>query len=477
MGGDYNNYIQYKLLLENATHLIIVIQDNKIEYVNQKPLENLGYSLNDVKDKNVFDFIHIDDREKVSDFQNKIANKEELPDDLVFRILNKNGRLVFVKIISITTAWEGKPARLICVKNITEKKLNDLTIKHSEELLFNILNNIPDPTFVIDVNLKVYLWNKALEKISGVKSQDIIGKRDYENEVPFYGYEKRLLIDLMLKPFNEIEKNYSYFQKTEDILIAGRFLISEDKNIRIWETSSILYGINGNIIGAVESFRDMTEIKNAEEKLKASIKEKEILLKEIHHRIRNNMRLIQSMLNSQLQYVKDPEAADLFIDSISRIKTMALIQNDLYKFTNFADINFGIFIPKLISNLRSSYKRNEIMIKIEAEDIHLGIDDAIPCGLILNELVSNCLKHAFAEGEAGIILVKLFSDKNTGLCNLIVRDDGKGFPPGFDLNNTMQSFGLLMVNLLILQLKGTVRINSVDGTKFTISFPVKIQKL
>jgi len=210
----------------------------------EEPLADLGYSTNDVCYKNIFDFIHVDDREKVTEFQIKKAKNEGLPDDLIFRIVSKKGRLVFVKITSITTAWEGKPARLVCVKNITDKKLNELTVKNFEHLLFTIINNLPDPTFVIDVNGKVYLWNKALEKISNVKSQDIIGKGEYENAVPFYGYKGPLLVDLMLKPDTEIEKEYDFFQRTEDILIAGRFLTStKEKNIHIWATSSILYDI------------------------------------------------------------------------------------------------------------------------------------------------------------------------------------------------------------------------------------------
>ncbi len=477
MNGKNNDCMQYKLLLENANDLIIVIRDNSIEFVNQKPLADLGYTISDVNYKNIFDFIHVDDREKVTEFQIKKARNEGLPDDLIFRIVTKQGRLVFVKIVSITTAWDGKPARLVCVKNITDKKLNELTVKNSEHLLFAIINNLPDPTFVIDVNGKVYLWNKALEKISGVKSQDIVGKGDYEHAVPFSGYKGPLLVDLMFKSDADIEKEYEFFQRSGDILIAGRFLASpEENNIHIWATSSILYDMQGNIIGAVESFRDMTDLKNAEEKIKVSIKEKEMLLKEIHHRVRNNMQLINSLLAIQLLNIRDPESADLFKDSVSRIEAMALIHNDLYENTMFADINFCEFIPKLIDSLFLMYKRKDITVEIEAEDIHLGIDDAIPCGLILNELVSNSLKHAFTEVGRGEILVKLFYDQHTQLCNLIVHDNGKGLMPDFDFTHNMASFGLLMVNLLSSQLEGTIRLDSANGTEFTIAFPIKIRK-
>ncbi|HSV98114.1 MAG TPA: histidine kinase dimerization/phosphoacceptor domain -containing protein [Spirochaetota bacterium] len=475
MEEERGNYIRYKLLLEKANDLIIVIQDNKIEFVNHGPLADLGYSADDVSYKSIFNYIHVDDRGKVLEFQRNKARNEGLPDDLVFRIVGKNGRLVFVKILSITSEWKGRPARLVCAKNITDRKLNELTVQQSEHLLFTIIDNLTDPTFVIDVNGKVFLWNKSLEAVSNVKSQDIVGKADFKSAVPFCGYEGPLLIDLMLKPDTEIQKEYDYFQRSENTLVAGRFLESTGgRCVRIWATSSILYDIQGDVIGAIESFRDMTDLIKTEETIKASIKEKEILLKEIHHRVKNNMQLINSMLRIQLQYVRDPESADLFKDSINRIATMALIHNDLYTYKEHSDINFSEFIPKLIDNLRATYGRQEITVLLESEEIHLGIDDAIPCGLILNELISNCLKHAFPKGTSGTVLVKIFLDAGTRLCNLVVRDDGKGLPSDFDLAKNTTSFGLLMVNLLTSQLRGAVRINYSNGTEFTISFPIKI---
>lgn len=475
MFAEINNGMEYRLLLEKASDLLIVLQHNKVKYVNQKPLVDFGYEISEIVEKNIYDFIHVDDRERVLEFQVKKAKNEGMPDDLIFRIINKNGHLVFVKLISITSVWEEKPASFICIKNITDKKLHDLIIKKSEYLLLAIIDNLPDPTLVIDVNSKVYLWNKALENLSGVTSKDMIGKDGYERAIPYFGYKKPMLLDLMLKSDTENQKEYDFFQRTDDILIAGRFLSSKDgKNFHVWVTSSILFDIKGNIIGVIESFRDMTDIRDSENKIKTLVRDKEILLKEIHHRVKNNLQLIQSMLNIQLQYVKDPEAADVFKDSLSRIETMTMIHNELYKHTIYADIDFGIIIPKIIDNLRSMYKKQEINIKIEVEEIHLGIDDAIPCGLILNELVSNCLKHAYPIGKKGLILIKLFIDSNTQRCHLSVQDDGLGLPTGFEFSEKTNSFGLLMVKLLSKQLGGTIKLNSLNGTEISMVFPLKI---
>ena len=255
---------QYKSLLENAGNTIIVIQENKIEFVNQHGLVDLGYSMDDVRDKSIFDYICADDREKVNEYQINQAQKE-FPDDLIFRILSKKGGSFFVKTISVNTVWEGRPARMVCIKNIAAKKLNELTAKNSEHLLYSIIDNLPDPTFVIDDHGNVFLWNKALETISGINSKDMIGKGSFENAVPFKGYRAPVLINLILNPDKKIEKEHDYFQRSEKVLIAGRFLVSKnDKDFLAWATSSILYDENWRVIGAVESFREMTEKRSFE---------------------------------------------------------------------------------------------------------------------------------------------------------------------------------------------------------------------
>ncbi len=187
MEGEYDNCIRFKSILENANDLVMVIQDDAIEFVNRKPLADFGYSMQDVIDKSIFNFIHADDRDKASEIQIRKALSKGLPDDLIFRIVCKNGSLAFLKIFSIRTEWKGRPAHLVCAINMTDRKLNEITLQQSESLLYVALNNFPDPTFVIDINGRMYLWNKAMETISGVNSSDIAGKHDFESAVPYSG--------------------------------------------------------------------------------------------------------------------------------------------------------------------------------------------------------------------------------------------------------------------------------------------------
>ena len=198
MNNIKKDNMQYKYLLEEANELIIVIQDNKIVFVNKKPLLELGYTIDDINNKNIYNYIFVDDREKVMEFQVKKAMNLGLPDDLVFRIITKNNRLIFVYSTSIVTEWKRKPARLVCIKNITDKRLNELTLKRNEILINSIINNLKDPLFILDINCKVILWNKAIEELSGINSKDIIGKKDFETGIPFNGYDRSFIINLML---------------------------------------------------------------------------------------------------------------------------------------------------------------------------------------------------------------------------------------------------------------------------------------
>jgi len=221
-----------------------------------------------------------------------------------------------------------------------------------------------------------------------------------------------------------------------------------------------------------------TQHKQREERLKRSLKEKEVLLKEIHHRVKNNMQIIYSLLSLQSRHIKDKNTLKMFQESQNRVRSMALLHEKLYQSRDLAMIEFGDYIRKLVYGLFHTYavSSDSITLKINAENIYMDINTAIPCGLIINELVSNSLKHAFPEdkgwsekGETkGQIYIKLTSHKKNNF-TLIIRDNGVGFPEGLDFRST-QSLGLQLVNTLVEQLEGSIKLLQKDETSFKIEF-------
>jgi len=210
----------------------------------------------------------------------------------------------------------------------------------------------------------------------------------------------------------------------------------------------------------------------AEERIKASLKEKDVLLKEIHHRVKNNMQIISSMLGLQSAYVEDETFNTLLKDSQGRIKSMALIHEKLYQSDNLAYINFTEYVNSLISYLKNSYNMSDDKIKINTniEDMSLNIDMAIPLGLIINELISNSYKHAFKDNPKGEINLSINTEKS-GCYLLTVEDNGVGLPVDFDISTT-KSLGLQLVNVLVDQISGSLKIYSNVGAKFEIYFKI-----
>jgi len=205
--------------------------------------------------------------------------------------------------------------------------------------------------------------------------------------------------------------------------------------------------------------------------LTTSLKEKDSLLKEIHHRVKNNLQIISSLLKLQANQTKDVQSAALFKDSQDRITSMALIHEQLYQSKDLSNIDFGLYIKNLVNRLIRSYRQESRRIRadIESNNVLLGIDVAIPCGLIINELVSNSLKYAFPETEEGVISITIqFVNKNEIV--MVIGDEGIGIPENIDFRNT-KTFGLqLITGLVEHQLAGEIEINRNAGTQFRIKF-------
>ncbi len=226
---------------------------------------------------------------------------------------------------------------------------------------------------------------------------------------------------------------------------------------------------------SLENARLLVEMKEADVQIKQSLQEKEALLKEIHHRVKNNLQIIRSMLNLQLPYVRDKEDVELFKESRDRVYSMALIHEQLYQSASLARIDLAEYIRTLTANLYLSYGINEETIRpdISVDSLSFDVDTLIPCALIVNELVSNALKHAFPEaragdGEKGAIRIALSRDGGDA-CILTVSDNGIGLPRDFAIEK-VESLGIKLVNVLARQLGGVIRLDREGGTEFTIAF-------
>jgi len=217
---------------------------------------------------------------------------------------------------------------------------------------------------------------------------------------------------------------------------------------------------------------DISERKKAEDQLQKSLAEKNILIREVHHRVKNNMQVISGLLELQSRQITDPETRHFFVENQNRIKTMALIHESLYRSDDFVQIDFSAYLNELIADLLVSYgwNREKVSVDIQLEVTHIGMDIAVPCGLIANELLSNTLKHAFPGNRMGHIRIRLVHASGKGY-EFTVSDDGIGLPAGFDFRNA-RTFGLQLINgLATHQMRGTVELQPGPGTSFVIRFP------
>ena len=334
---------------------------------------------------------------------------------------------------------------------ITKYKFLSLSKEMIAENIFSIMNDL-----VIIVNEK--------EEVVNVNNSTL----------KLLGYEKKELVNSSLKQIirmpepdkRDIKKVFKSLEgvHTNKMLkdIEVEFENKSGKTIPMSVSASPIYDKNKNLEGIVLVARDLSEIKK-------SLKEKELLLREIHHRVKNNLQTISSLLDLQSEQIKNKKISEMFEESQNRIKLMATLHEYLYQSKNLIKINFGDFIQNFITNLIYSYRINPDTInpKIIIEEISMDIDKTLICSFIINELVSNSLKHAFPAGREGEIIVEFRLKNNT--YRMIVGDTGVGLPKEVNFRNT-KTLGLQLVYLFVQQLKGNIKIDRTGGTKFIITF-------
>jgi len=322
-----------------------------------------------------------------------------------------------------------------------------------------IVSTMSNFLIMLDHKRNIVTINNATTALLGYSKEELIGK-------PL----EYLFKDQTWEASNNLSNNTSDTIVNFETCLKSKY----DDLIPVLLSKSVIKDENGNVMGIVCIGNNIIEIKEAKDKIKASLDEKELLLKELHHRVKNNLQIILSLINLQSNGIKDDDDLEIFRESQSRVKSLAIIHEKLYQSTDFASINFEEYIQSLVSYLLSYYSKTNIIVDIDVEkDIILNMDTAVPCGLIINELVTNSIKFAFPGGKTGKIYIKLHYED--GSLILLIGDNGIGLPDGMDFENS-QKLGFQLVKTLTDQLEGTIQYNGKYGTEFKIKFKELIYK-
>ncbi|MBF0344530.1 MAG: PAS domain S-box protein [Nitrospirae bacterium] len=523
---DYVNNI-----IDSMTDSLIVTDHmGRIKTVNTAACKMLGYSSDELMGNDVAVFFYKTEssvEQPVDAAKHKcsprICPTSNFTDNMEQYLRRRDGSVISTLFSASVMQDKGcaeKPHDVVCViKDITERKSVEEKLKKN----YHIQSAISD---ILKISLKSISLKEQLERILdlilsipwiAMQAKGCIFLVEDDPEVlvmkAYRGLPDELVHVCAELPFGKClcgaaataksmvfkdrvdDDHQIKFEGMEDhghyviaILSAGKILgvlnlymnvghkRDQSEEVFLIAVANTLAGIieRKSIEEAIQKAKNELEIRVKErtEKLNASLEEKETLLTEIHHRVKNNLQIVSSLIRLQSRGVTDEKYANIFRDSESRIQSMALIHEELYRSEDFSNINFKGYIKNLIDSLFVSYgiSNEKIRLNLQIEELMIGIDSAIPCGLIINELITNSIKYAFPDSRSGEISVRLRLCSDDNACELTVSDNGVGIAQGLDYKRT-KSVGLnLVVNLVENQLNGQIEIRHRQGTEFLIKF-------
>jgi PAS domain S-box-containing protein len=345
-------------------------------------------------------------------------------------------------------------------EEIRQRKISDATLKKTLSLLNASLESTADGIIVVDQHGKITGYNQNFVNMWNVPPQLLEAG------------ENRVITNYILPQLKDPEGFLVTIREFQSNPGRESFDMIEFTDGKIFERYSKPQKIGENVVGRVWSYRDVTDRKHAEEKLVASLQEKEVLLREIHHRVKNNLQLISGLLDMTRMRSGDESTNSILTDMMLKIQTMAQIHTRLYESKQFGKVSLTGQIRDQIAGLSNiySHKGHEISCEIDSEEVFLPVDQAIPCALVVNEILSNAYKHAFTGREKGTIKISAVQENDRMIITIL--DNGIGLPPDFDISRT-SSLGLKLIRTLVQhQLKGSLTLKRRNGTEMSVEFPV-----
>jgi PAS domain S-box-containing protein len=450
--------------IDHAEGLFFWIKPNgKIYNFNNTVINKLGYSRDQLFQMSFFDICRDTNLKIFMDLKNKTNHSKSFAIEHTF--VTSHSIPLEMEIELNYLEFEGSQYYCAIARDITEKKRTNEKLLESEARFRNLADTAPVMIWMTDDSKRFNYCNKRWLEFTG---QNV---------------EKELGLDWMEFIHPEDKSNYSEkfnasFIVKKEFNLEYRFRRFDGQYRWILNTGIPRFTSTGSFLGYIGSCIDITELKHSREQLESSLNEKVVLLKEIHHRVKNNLQVISSLFNLQSAYIHDEEAKAIFIESQNRVKSMALIHEKLYLAKNSSCINFSDYMRDLIANLLNTFrfKMNSIDLELNIENLELNVDLAVYLGLILNELISNVFKHAFPEHKGfnasnSKLIIKL-SNLGDRKYAIIIKDNGCGFPSSLNFRDT-NSLGMQLVISLVDQIRGSIELIRDYGTEFILTFEIK----
>ncbi|HBB35335.1 MAG TPA: hypothetical protein DDZ80_00450 [Cyanobacteria bacterium UBA8803] len=477
---------QFRLLAETIDEVFFIypIDYSQLLYVSPAYEQIWGRSCSTLyEDPNSWlETVHLDDRELVHEALQQQHQGEGFNQE--YRIIRSDGaiRWIFARTFILFNS-EGQADRLVGVaKDITEGKQAELALQQlNQELEYRV----QERTGELERSQR-FIQHMADASPNILYIYDLIENRNIytnRNIATILGYTPAeiqamgaMLLPMLMHP-DDLPKHLDGLHRIHTV--ADGDILELEYRLRHangeWRWIYSRYTIftrtpDGAVQQIIGTAQDISDRKRTEEQLKTSLAEKEVLLREIHHRVKNNLNVIHSLLNMQARTIPDEALKNVLFDSQRRLQTMALIHEQLYQSKSLAKIDFAEYLHRLVRNLFAAANLNHqaIQVEIKAEPLALNLEAAIPIALIINELLTNSFKHAFPAGHSGIISVKFDRDDDKTL-HLSISDNGVGLPPNLDLHKT-SSLGMRLVHILVQQLRATLTVTNNNGTSFHLTF-------